>query len=279
MMRVCSHPDASAFLARAEPWLERAAMEQAMALQTARFARADSSRIGKPQFWATIEDDDAIVGCAFRTPPYRLGITALPPAAVPLLVATLAEVYATLAGVAGPEPSASAFAVAWTKLRRGSARVQARQRLLAHRLIVPTGEPPPGALKLARAADEAVARQWGAAFAAESGLAALDGALCARLIGESRLYFWDDGHLECMLGVLRETRDAAAIGILYTPPARRERGYASAAVAAFSRQLLERGKAHSYFYIDPASIVADAICRKLGYAALQDTVDIDFSGA
>jgi predicted GNAT family acetyltransferase len=107
----------------------------------------------------------------------------------------------------------------------------------------------------------------------------LDGALCARLIRDRRLYLWDDGRPHCMLGVLRETRDAAAIGILYTPPERRDRGYASAAVAAFSRHLLERGMAHSYFYIDPASIVADAISQKLGYAAVQDTVDIDFSGA
>jgi hypothetical protein len=36
---------------------------------------------------------------------------------------------------------------------------------------------------------------------------------------------------------------------------------------------------HSYLLIDPASIVADAISRKLGYTAVQDTVDIDFAGA
>ncbi len=278
-MRVCQHSDAHAFLARAERWLERAAMEHAMALQSARFARADDSRIEKPLFWATVEEADEIVGCAFRTPPFRLGITALPPVAVPLLVESLATIYPTLAGIAGPEPAASAFAAAWTDLRGGSARVQARQRLLAHRLIVPTGDPPPGVLRPAVEADGAVARQWGAAFAVESTLAALDGVLCARLIRERRLYFWDDGGPQCMLGVLRETRDAAAIGILYTVPARRERGYASAAVAAFSRHLLDRGMAHSYFCIDPASVVADAIYRKLGYVGVQDTVDIDFSGA
>jgi hypothetical protein len=277
-LRVCQHADARAFLARAEAWLERAPMEHAMALQSARFARADASRIDKP-YWATIEDAGDIVGCAFRTPPFRLGITALPAEAIPLLVESLAATYRTLGGVAGPEPAASLFTAAWIKLRGGSARVQARQRLLAHRLIVPAGEPPRGSLRLASDADHATARQWGTAFAAESGLAALDGALCARLIRERKLYFWDDGHPQCMLGVLRETRDAAAIGIIYTPPERRERGYASAAVAAFSRQLLDRGMAHSYFYIDPASIVADAISRKLGYATVQDTVDIDFSGA
>jgi hypothetical protein len=278
-LRVCLHADARAFLARAENWLERAAIENAMALQSARFARADSSRIAKPLFWATVEEADEIVGCAFRTPPFRLGMTALPLAAVPLLVESLATIYATLGGVAGPEPAASAFSAAWIGLRGGSARVQARQRLLVHRLIVPTGDAPPGTLRRAVDADAEVARQWGAAFAVESRLAGLDGVLCARLIGEGRLYFWDDGGPKCMVGVLRETRDAAAIGILYTVPSHRERGYASAAVAAFSRQLLERGTSHSYFCIDPASVVADAVSRKLGYVSVQDAVDIDFSGA
>ena len=277
-MRIYRHSDARAFLARAEQWLERAPMQHAMALQSARFARSDSPRV-EPRFWATLEEADEIVGCAFRTPPFRLGITALPLAAVPLLVESLAPVYLTLAGIAGPEPAASAFAAAWTDLRGGSARVQARQRLLVHRLIVPTGDAPPGALRPAVDADSGVARQWGAAFAVESRLAALDGALCSRLIREGQLYFWDDGGPQCMLGVLRETRDAAAIGILYTVPSGRERGYASAAVAAFSRQLLDRGMAHSYFWIDPASVVADAISRKLGYVAIEDSVDIDFSRA
>jgi hypothetical protein len=184
-----------------------------------------------------------------------------------------------LGGVAGPEPGASAFAEAWLALRGGAARVQARQRLLAHRLIVPTGDAPPGALRRAVDADADVARQWGAAFEVESRLAGLDGALCARLIREGRLHLWDDNGPKCMLGVLRETRDAAAIGILYTAPAHRERGYASAAVAGFSRQLLDRGMAHSYFCIDPASVVADAVSRKLGYVGIQDAVDIDFSRA
>src|SRR5690606_31972445 len=122
--------------------------------------------------------------------------------------------------------------------------VQSRQSLLTHKAIVPAGDPPPGSLRPATAVDRPLAQQWGTAFAHESGLAGLDGALCARLTGERRLYLWDDGTPRCMLGVLRETRDAAAIGILYTPPVFRERGYATAAVAAFSRQLLDRGLTH-----------------------------------
>lgn len=279
MTYICPHPDARAFLARAEAWLEGAEIEHVMALQSARFASADDSQFHKPLYWATVEEAGRILGCAFRTPPYRLGMTALPVAAVPGLVDDVAGVYDTLSGVAGPEPAASAFAAAWAEPRGLSWSVRSRQRLLAHKALVPTDEPPSGTLRLASAADRELARRWGDAFVRESGLAGLDGALCAELISNQGLYFWDDGAPRCMLGVLRETRDAAAIGILYTPGELRERGYATAAVSAFSRHLLERGLGYSYFCLDPFNVPADSICRRLGYALVQETVDIDFVNA
>lgn len=250
-----------------------------MVLQSARFARTGDAHLQRPLYWATVEEGAQILGCAFRTPPYRLGVTALPPAAIPALVASVGAIYGTLSGVAGPEPAASAFAAAWMELRGGSWSVQSRQNLLAHRALVPTGDPPPGALRPATGADAVLARHWGEAFAHESGLAGLDGALCARLIPERRLYFWDDGSPQCMVGVLRETHDAAAIGILYTPPALRERGYATAAVAAFSGHLLDRGLTHSYFCLEPSNPAGYSLCLRLGYAVVQDTVDIDFAFA
>ena len=73
--------------------------------------------------------------------------------------------------------------------------------------------------------------------------------------------------------------DAAAVGILYTPPTLRERGYATASVVAFSRHLLDRGLSRSYLCLDPQDAVAYSICSKLGYGVVQDTVDIDYDSA
>ena len=279
MIRIHRHPDARAFLARAGPWLKLAEMEHAMPLQSARAALTDDSHFERPLYWATIEMAEQILGCAFRTPPYRLGITALPLDTITALVESVSAVYRNLSGVAGPEPAVSAFTAAWMKLRGGSWTVQSRQRLLTHRAIVPTDEPPRGALRIASSADTLLAQQWGAGFAHETRLPGLDGALAAHLIPSGLLYFWDDGTPRCMLGVLRETHDAAAIGILYTPPQFRDQGYATAAVAAFSRHLLDRGMAQSYFCLDPSNPAADSICWRLGYTAVQETADIDFAPA
>ena len=279
MIRVCLHPNARAFLARCESWLMRAEIEHSMALQSARTACNDDWQFQKPLYWATLEDGEQIVGCAFRTPPYRLGITALPPEAIPPLVDSVGAIYRTLSGVAGPEPAASAFTAAWLERRGGSSLVRARQQLLEHRAVIPAARVPPGALRPASGVDGAIAQNWGAAFARESGLTGLDGSVCARLITARRLYFWDDGAPRCMVGVLRETSDAAAIGILYTPPQFRERGYATASIAALSRQLLERGLSRSYFCLDPADAATYSICVRLGYGVIQNTVDIDYESA
>src|SRR5690606_41536273 len=105
--RICLHPTARAFLARAERWLEQAEIENAMTLQTARFASVNAPQFPEPPYWATVEEDGDVIGCAFRPPPYRLGLTDLPLGAIPELVQSVAGMYRTLSGVAGPEPAAS----------------------------------------------------------------------------------------------------------------------------------------------------------------------------
>jgi len=279
MIQICLHPDARAFLARCEPWLKRTEIEHSMALQSAHSASYGDWQFQKPLYWATVEDGTQIVGCAFRTPPHRLGITALPLTAIPALVESVGAVYRTLPGVAGPEAPAAAFTAAWLEQRGGTSSVKARQQLLEHRALLPAARVPPGALRPATVADGNLALQWGAAFARESTLSALDGPVCVRLIAAGRLYVWDDGAPRCMIGVLRETNDAAAVGILYTPPPFRERGYATASIAALSRQLLERGMSRSYFCLDPADAATYSICVRLGYGVVQNTVDIDYDPA
>jgi hypothetical protein len=133
-----------------------------------------------------------------------------------------------------------------------------------------------GRLRPASEADPARAREWGGEHARESGIAPLDGFFCASLIRERRLFFWDDGRPRCMVGVFRDAPTAAAIGIVYTPPGLRKRGYATTAVAALSRQWLDRGTRNLFVCADPKSAAAHALCRQLGFEHFQDSVDIDF---
>jgi hypothetical protein len=277
MLRLNRHPDARAFLLQTEQWLAKSEIEHAGVLQSARLARANDAHYERPMYWTTIEDDGRLVGYAYRTPPYKVGVTALPEAALPPLIADLAATYpGAIGGFSGPAATVTELARAWVRERGGSWSVNTGGRLLSFESTVSAAATAAGTLRLAAAGDAALAQSWGAAASIDSGIAALDGRLCMQLLGAKLLYFWEeDGQPRCMLGLLRETRESVAVGILYTPAAFRGQGHATAAMSAFSRLLDERGVSNRYLWIDPKSDAANALATKLGCRFVYDSLDID----
>jgi GNAT superfamily N-acetyltransferase len=279
MLMLNRHPDARAFLTRAEEWLATREIEHAVVLQSARQARANDQHYERPMYWTTIEDDGRLLGCAYRTPPYKVGVTALPEAAIAPLAADLAATYAgAIGGFSGPDPAVSALARAWVARRGGTWSVNTSGRLLsfASPAEAPAGGPT-GVLRLAGAGDAALAESWGAAASIDSGIAALDGRMCLQLLRAKLLYFWVDEQPRCMIGLLRETRDSAAVGIVYTPAAFRGEGYGTAAMTGLNRLFDERGVRNRYLWIDAKSDAAQALARKLGCGFVYDSLDIDCS--
>jgi GNAT superfamily N-acetyltransferase len=277
MLELHRHPDARAFLTRAEPWLLTREIEHGVVLQSARQARADDSRYERPIYWATIEDAGRLVGCAYRTPPFKVGVTALPDAAIAPLVADLAATYpGPIGGFSGPDPTVSTLATAWVERRGGSWTVNTRGRLMSFSDgTSDDGATKKGVLRLADATDTALAQSWGAAASIDSGIAALDGNLCVELIRSKLLYFFADDRARCMIALLRETRESVAVGIVYTPATFRGQGYGTAALRALNRLLDERGVKNRYLWIDPRSDGAQALAAKLGCRFVFDSLDID----
>lgn len=277
MLELHRHPDARAFLTRAEPWLLTREIEHSVVLQSARQARADDSRYERPIYWATIEDAGRLVGCAYRTPPFKVGVTALPDAATAPLVADLAATYpGRIGGFSGPDPTVSTLATAWVERRGGSWTVNTRGRLMSFSDgTSDDGATKKGVLRLADATDTALAQSWGAAASIDSGIAALDGNLCVELIRAKLLYFFADDRARCMIALLRETRESVAVGIVYTPATFRGQGYGTAALRALNRLLDERGVKNRYLWIDPRSDGAQALAAKLGCRFVFDSLDID----
>jgi hypothetical protein len=278
MLRVHRHTDPGAFLTRAESWLLESDIERAGALQSARNARANDLYYQRPMYWATIEDEGSIVGCAFRTPPYLVGVTALPEAAVGPLIADLDQVYEQVSGFSGPHETAEALAKAWTATHGGSSRLTARQRLFE----LPADLPPrtaDGMLRLAGRDDVGLAQSWGAALALDSPGTPFDAKFCAQLALGKRLYFWVDDRPRCMIGVARETPRSAAVGLVYTPASYRAQGHATTALTALQRLFVERGLQHSYIYVDPTNDAVLALAQALGGRVVHDEVDVEWRAA
>ncbi len=294
MIRVRTHPDVQAFLARAEPWLLRAEQRYGLLLGIAYQVLRGTHRYRTPIYWATIEDDSTdagafaddastvradaddapLIGCAFRTPPHQVGVTALPTEAIEPLVASLRETYLNLPGVAGPEPTATAFADAWTARFGGKWWLEQRQRLHSLTRVTFPSAPAAGALRPALPPDVPVARAWMAGFIRETRARQVGADAAERLIEQQRLHIWVDGEPRCMVSAVRDTANTAGIGAVYTPPQFRNRGYASVAVATLSRQLLESGRRSCFLYTDLANPVSNAIYARVGYEPIDDVIEI-----
>jgi len=262
--RVVRHDDAAAFLAAAQPWLERDEVEHNVILSIALGLAQALPAPGPRPYLATLLDGDALAGCALRTPPHKLVLTRFDPAAAPALVSALHAVYPTLDAVIGPEPSVDAFAGAWGERFRVTVRRGTRQQLYVLREVTPPSLPVPGAVRAVGDDDVAVLVPWIADFFSQTGETHLDP---VRYLAERRagIRVWDDDGPVSMAAAFGHTAHGARIALVYTPPERRGRGYAGACVTALTREVLASGKQHCCLYTDLSNPISNRVYQRIGY--------------
>ncbi len=277
-MDVTRFTDANGFLRRAEPWLLEREAEHNLLLGIARQLAAGTPRFEKPTYLATVDHHGDIYGCAFRTPPRKFGITDLPLSAIPGLVEDVRQVYSSLPAVLGPEPAALEFAKHWTAVAGGSHRVGMRQRIHVATEVVKPNRPTPGNLRLAVTQDIPLISGWTADFIREAHLPEENReARTSELVNDRSFFLWEDTEPRTMVAATGPTPNGIRIGYVYTPPPFRGRGYASAAVASLTGQLLDQGRKFCFLYTDLGNPTSNAIYRRLGYVPVRDVVDVVFA--
>ncbi|MEP6697316.1 MAG: GNAT family N-acetyltransferase, partial [Pseudonocardiales bacterium] len=242
-------------------------------------AARDGRRTFKGALWLTIVDDSEIVGVAHHTPPYGLLICPMPPAAARVLAQALAPARPELSGVNGLTETASAFAGAWSELT-GADVLTGQAQLLYEldELVMPAGVP--GRARAATVEDHGLLVEWWQAFQAEAvpghptdGIAQN----VMRQIADGEHLIWDVGNRPvCFAGTSRPSAGLSRIGPVYTPPADRRHGYASACVAAASQRALEEGARGCMLYTDAANPTSNSIYRQIGYRLVGDAQQYTF---
>ena len=276
-MEIVRHPDAAAFLHRAEVWLRQAEAENNLMLGIARALISGDHPYRDPIYLATVEDDGKVCGCAFRTPPYKFALTRMPPAAIDALVDSVASLYPSIHAVGGPEPAATRFARAWASRQGIETEVSMRNGIYALDTVVRPSSPPAGSIRQASGADLARLSQWGHLFVEETGIEHPDPAgLAVRLLEQGSMYVWEDDSVTSMAAAMDPTPTGVRIGYVYTPPEARGRGYASILVAELSQLYLDRGRSLCFLYTDMANPTSNAIYQRIGYRQVCEVVDIAF---
>jgi len=273
------YADPAVFRARVEPWLLEHEAEHNILLGILAKLVSGPHEYEPPLYFASIELDGAVAGCGFRTPPYKMGLTRIPVEAIDVLVDDVAAVYETLPSVLGREEDAGRFADAWCRRKGLTWAFGARQRI--HRLdrLVEPAVLPPGALRQARDDERPLVVRWLDAFVEDTRIGGAGGvAIADVLFAERQVFLWDDQGPKAMVGVPGFTPNGARVGYVYTPPDQRGRGYAAAATAALSRQLLDAGRRFCVLFTDLANPVSNRIYARLGYVPVCDVVDAVFTG-
>ena len=271
------HADAEDFLETAQDWLLAREAEHNLLLGIVGSLVESPSRYDRAVYLATLSDGEGVVGCAFRTPPFKVGVTRLPEEGAELLARDLAKAYDRLPAVLGPPDSARAVGSAWARLRGLGTRDGTPQRIYAlDRVRMPT-RVARGFMRPATLDDQKLVTRWMAEFIAETTLeGAAPGEIATRLIQRRALAIWEDDGPVAMAGYSGITPNTVRVSYVYTPPAGRGRGYATALVAHLSRYLLETRCRQCVLYTDLGNPTSNRIYMAIGYKPVADALDVLF---
>jgi predicted GNAT family acetyltransferase len=261
---------------RAEALLSPSAGEAAENLLLGILQVAASGTLTTQPFCRVVRASGQLVGIAVRTPPMPLMLSDMPlEAALTLAPALLSSIDAEGSlMINGPAELTDALSLALTEAHDLSRGPGQRMRLFELRqvLLLPR---PQGAMRLAEAADHALVLAWFDAFVEEatpheSGLRNLERQVTDAISG-SRVFLWESGGRSVALAQRsRDTGHGASIGPVYTPPAMRGHGYATALVAELSQLILDEGKSYTCLFTDLANPISNRIYPRIGYREVSD---------
>jgi uncharacterized protein len=272
-------PDAQAFLDTAGPFLADREAAHNLLFGIAANLVADPDRpMPAPPFFAAVRRDDEVVAAALMTPPFNIVLSWTDDAdAISALAAELDRGRVPVPGVTAPVEVARAFADRWAERHGQTAhRTMAERIYRLERVAAPRGVP--GTLRIADATDRDLLVEWVRDFLREAvgrtdeneALAVVEGGLRT---GSRTFYLWEhEGRPVSVAGVTGPTPNGIRVGPVYTPPADRGHGFASAVTAAASQAQLDQGRRFVFLFTDLTNPTSNKIYQAIGY---EPVIDVD----
>jgi predicted GNAT family acetyltransferase len=267
-MHVIQYNDAKAFATDAMDMLMRAEAQNNLIIgRTLRFIEK-----GLPEdvLLIGVRENGACVAAAMMTPPHRLVITDASSDAVDVVARWIHENQIPIPGFCGPAGAVKRFAEAW----RGDGATLHRSLRIFQLDRVTAPKNVSGSFHAATRDDLQLIQDWCEAFAKELGEP--DRGVRERsvqLVEDGHFHTWKDPQIVSMAAWAGPTPNGIRINAVYTPSEFRNRGYASACVAALSQKLLDDGRKFCFLYTDLANPTSNSIYRKIGYRAVCDWSD------
>jgi GNAT superfamily N-acetyltransferase len=276
-MEVERYDDARAFYARVAPFLERNEAAHTFHLGLRERLERDPHTFGPadPVLVAAF-DRGEVIGIATQTPPYQAVLSLFDDVrGAEAIAERLQRDGVNLPGVMAPLDAGPVFVDRWCALTGARARVTLEERIYEATEVVPP-RPTSGRMRPYAETDRDVVLGFMAAFHTEampdSPEPDPEEFLRRRLAeAEGGLVLWEDGGRPVSLaGYGAPSPNAMRIGPVYTPPALRGRGYASALTAAVTEHVLASGRRFCFLFTNLANPTSNSIYQKIGYRPVLD---------
>lgn len=231
-------------------------------------------------YFAAVFDGPDVVAAAVRTPPHSLVLSHIDvsarDAALAMIRDDLRANAVSIPLVGGPVGVADGFANEWAASIGGTASVVLRFREFDARSIEPPRDVP-GALRVATLDDLDLIHRWVHAFIDDTGLPEEDRILATResvlrRIERAMFWLWCVDDATVTMASIGGTPRVPRIGGVYTSPALRRRGYASALVAALSQRKLDEGCVCVSLSTDLANPTSNRIYQAVGFRPVSDSI-------
>ena len=273
--------DAGRFLERVQSFLLRREAEHCLILGLLDELRSGEQFGAAPPLMASVEERDEIAAVALMTPPRNLIISwTAADSTIDAIARELRARGVAIPGVNGSAHIAQKFASKWSELSACSFRVEMAQRIYQLSRIRAEARAA-GRLREPNQSDDALLREWRAAFSVEAeGMDPEQAREAAALpMPKSRhLLLWEvEGSAVSMAGYSGRTPNGIRVAWVYTPPHNRGKGFAGACVAALSQKLFDDGRKFCFLYTDMANPVSNHVYQKMGFEAVVDATVYSFS--
>jgi GNAT superfamily N-acetyltransferase len=277
----CHVEDLADFAAAAGAWLRREPVLHNVLLTLVEDRLSGDVPLSGAERFVRVVDGAVTVGAAVHTPPRGPLLSAMPPAAARALAEHFVGAAPPLVEVHGPVSAVGGFAERYAE-RAGLVAVPGTAQRIFELDTVRSPVGVPGRPRPATGVDRNLLIAWAGAFLAETapGGPPVDHAaqIDARLPHGDRLWLWEDaGAPAAMVWLSRPFAGVTRVSGVYTPPARRGHGYATACVAHASRHALATGATRCTLYTDRANPTSNKIYATLGYRPLSDTTQCRFA--
>ncbi|MCP4606600.1 MAG: hypothetical protein GY847_39840 [Proteobacteria bacterium] len=278
-MKLNKFNNASDFLSSVKPLLEADEVENNLFLAFLNdLVEHPEKQEELPYMVSLLDHSRAATAAALRIPPIPLIITRLTDDAIALIIDDLNESDSAIPGVLGRAEYASSFARAWSRRKGGSFKLHMGMEMYKlDRVIHPYA--PPGSFRQFERKDTSLAAKWVLKFFEEAAPhTPRDPAKKAEeAINEGRLFMWEDSHPVSMAGVVGKTTNGARIALVYTPIEQRNKGYASACVAALSQRVLDSNNKFCFLLADLTNATSNSIYLRVGYQPVYEFKEFSFS--